>query len=352
MAPPTDQLYTFKGAPLTRYSDTHTWSVVQLEQAEDAALSSAPSSRSTITERDERGQRKQASKGRRISWSALEVPDLDTKAGSAEVRHPTKRRRLVFSWFRRVLCVAVSLLVAVAATVLFWLEGSTDETARLTTRRSTFEGELVTQPGPMFQAFSGSSTPSSPAASRYTARAEGRFMGVVDDPVTTAGSLYLNAASEYSISRDTEIVSHICLVSGVPPQLEEMDCIENSSLREWSLCRPCDTVVHCCYSLGNDLKLQSGNPVRAVAENATQARPTSEGRREASQLLAADAAWRRLATHRDRAKFARAVIRAVEASKFDGVRLLAPWRERSARGFYDFVVGLAADVAARLQKKN
>ncbi|KAK8773826.1 hypothetical protein V5799_011641 [Amblyomma americanum] len=37
---------------------------------------------------------------------------------------------------------------------------------------------------------------------------------------------------------------------------------------------------------------------------------------------------------------------------FDGVRLLAPWRERSARGLYDFVVGLAADVAARLQKEN
>ncbi|KAK8771470.1 hypothetical protein V5799_025290 [Amblyomma americanum] len=178
---------------------------------------------------------------------------------------------------------------------------------------------------------------------------------VVDDPVTAAGSLYMDAASEYSITRDTEIVSHICLVSGEPPQLEEMDCIENSSLREWSLCRQCDAVVHCCYSLGKDLKLQSGSRVRVVADNAKQARPTSEGRREASQLLgvlAADAAWQRLATRRDRTKFARAVIRALETSKFDGVRLLAPWRERSAHGFYDFVVGLAADVAARLQKKN
>ncbi|KAK8774693.1 hypothetical protein V5799_010777 [Amblyomma americanum] len=134
-----------------------------------------------------------------------------------------------------------------------------------------------------------------------------------------------------------------------------MDCIENSSLSEYSCCRLCDAVVHCCYSLGKDLKLQSGNRMRAVAENATQANPTSEGRRAASLLLgilADDAAWRRLATRSDRAKFARAVIRALQASKFDGVRLLAPWRERSARGFCDFVVGLAACVAARLQKKN
>ncbi|KAK8774689.1 hypothetical protein V5799_010773 [Amblyomma americanum] len=75
----------------------------------------------------------------------------------------------------------------------------------------------------------------------------------------------------------------------------------------------------------------------------------------ASQLLgvlADDAAWRRLTTRSDIAKFARAVISAVQASKFDGVLLLAPWRERSARGFFDFVVGLAADMAARLQKEK
>ncbi|KAK8756617.1 hypothetical protein V5799_000678 [Amblyomma americanum] len=181
-------------------------------------------------------------------------------------------------------------------------------------------------------------------------------MGAVADyPVNTAGILYLGAAFEYSVSRDTEIVNLICVVSGGPPQLEEMECIENSSLSEYSCCRLCDAVVHCCYSLDKDLKLQSGNRVRAVAENATQARPTSEGRRAASQLLgilADDAAWRRLATRSDRAKFTRAVIRAVKASTFDGVRLLAPWRERSARGFYDFVAGLAAGVAPRLQKKN
>ncbi|KAK8765696.1 hypothetical protein V5799_031700 [Amblyomma americanum] len=178
---------------------------------------------------------------------------------------------------------------------------------------------------------------------------------VVDYPVNTAWSLYLDATFEYSVSRDTEIVNLICLVSGEPPQLEEMDCIENRSLCEYSCCRLCDAVVHCCYSLGKDLKLQSGNRVRAVAENATQARPTSEGRRATNQLLgilADDVAWRSLATRSDIAKFARAVIRAVQASKFDGVRLLAPWRERSARGFYDFVVGLAAGVAARLRKKN
>ncbi|KAK8779148.1 hypothetical protein V5799_019512 [Amblyomma americanum] len=72
---------------------------------------------------------------------------------------------------------------------------------------------------------------------------------VVDDPVTTAGCLYLDAAFEYSVSRDTEIVNLTCLVSGEPAQLEEMDCIENSSLRERSRCRLCDAVVHCCYSL-------------------------------------------------------------------------------------------------------
>ncbi|KAK8774690.1 hypothetical protein V5799_010774 [Amblyomma americanum] len=178
---------------------------------------------------------------------------------------------------------------------------------------------------------------------------------VVDYPVNTAGSLYLYAAFEYSVPRDTEIVNLICLVSGEPPQLEEMDCIENRSLREYSCCRLCDAVVRCCYSLSKDLKLQNGHRVRAVAENATQVRLTSEGRRAASQLLgvlADDAAWRRLATRSDRAEFARAVIRAGQASKFDGVRLLAPWRERSPRGFYDFVVGLAAGVAPRLQKKN
>ncbi|KAK8785265.1 hypothetical protein V5799_008369 [Amblyomma americanum] len=183
---------------------------------------------------------------------------------------------------------------------------------------------------------------------------------VVDYPANTAGRLYLDAAFEYTVSRDTEIVNLICLVSGEPPQLEEMDCIANSSLSEYSCCRLCDVVVHCCYSLGKDLKLQSGNRVQAVAENTTEARPTSEGRRAASQLLgilADDAAWRRLATHSDRAKCARTVIRVVKASKFDGVHLLAPRRERSARGFYDFVfydlvVGLAADVAARLQKEN
>ncbi|KAK8765691.1 hypothetical protein V5799_031695 [Amblyomma americanum] len=302
------------------------------------------------------GQRKRPSKGRRISWSALEVPYLDTKAGSAGVRDPTRRRRLVFSWLRRVPSVTVSLLVEMAAAALYWLEGSTDETARRTTSSSIFEGELVTPPGQMFQPFFGSHTPSCPAVSLYTARTEGRFMGdVVDDPVTTAGSLYLDAAFEYSVSRDTEIVNLICVVSCEPPQLEEMDCFEKSSLRECWRCRLCDAVAHCCYSLGKDKKLQNGNRVRAVAEHATQARPTSEGRHTASQLLgvlADDAAWRRLAMRSDRTKFARAVIRAVQASMFDGVRLLAPWRERSARGLYDFVVGLAADVAALLQKEN
>ncbi|KAK8777451.1 hypothetical protein V5799_029204 [Amblyomma americanum] len=297
------------------------------------------------------GQRERPSKGHWISWSAL-----DTKAGSAGVRDPTRRRRLVFSWLRRVLYVTVSLLVEMAAAVLFRLEGSTDETARRTTSSSIFEEELVTPPGPSFLPFFGRDTPSSPAVSLYRARTEGRFMGdVVHDPVTTAGSLYLNAAFENSVSRDTEIVNLICLVSGEPPQLEEMDCIENSRLRECSRCRRCDAGVHCCYSLGKDKKLKNGNRLRAVAENATQARPTSEGRRAASQLLgvlADDAAWRRLATRSDRIKFARAVIRAVQVSKFDGVRVLAPWRERSARGLYDFVVGLAADVAARLQKEN
>ncbi|KAK8785271.1 hypothetical protein V5799_008365 [Amblyomma americanum] len=302
------------------------------------------------------GQRKRPTKGRRVSWGALEVPDLDTKARSAEVKDPTRRKRLAWSWLRRVLCAAVSLLVVVSAAALFWLEGSTDETARRTTASSKFEGELVTQPGPKFQRFFPRPTPSSPAVSLNTARGEGRFMGDVDnDPVTTAGSLHLDAASEYSVSRGTEILNHICLVSGDPLQLEEMDCIDNSSLLEWPLCRQCDAIVHCCYSLGKDLKLQNGNRMRAVAENAPQARPTSEGRRATRQLLgvlADDAAWRRLATRRNRAKFARAVIRAVQASEFDGVRLLAPWRERSARGFYDFVVSLAADMTARLQKKN
>ncbi|KAK8771577.1 hypothetical protein V5799_025179 [Amblyomma americanum] len=178
---------------------------------------------------------------------------------------------------------------------------------------------------------------------------------VVDDTVTTAGSLYLYAAFEYSVSRDTKIVNLICLVSCEPPQLEEMDCIENSSLRESSRCRLCGAVVRSCYSLGKDLKLQSGNRVRAVAENATQTLTMSECRRQASQLLgilADDTAWRRLATRSDRTKFARAVIRAVQASKINGVRLLAPWRERSARGLYDFVVGLATNVAAQLQKEN
>ncbi|KAK8765694.1 hypothetical protein V5799_031698 [Amblyomma americanum] len=211
----------------------------------------------------------------------------------------------------------------------------------------------------MFQLFFGRHTPSGPAASLYTARTEGRFMGdVVDYLVSTAGSLYLDAAFEYSVSSDTEIVNLICLVSGEPPQLEEMDCIENSSLSEYSCCRLCDAVVRCCYSLGKDQKLQSGHRVRAVAENATQARPTSEGRRAASQLLgilADDAAWRSLATRSDRAKFARAVIRAVQASKFDGVLLLEPWRERSARGFYDFVfcdfvVGLALQGLSELDR--
>ncbi|XP_077512247.1 uncharacterized protein LOC144123265 [Amblyomma americanum] len=79
MTPPTGPLYDFKGAPITRPTDIHTWSVVQLVQAEGPAPSSAPSSPSIIMERDERGQRKRPSKGRRISWSALEVPDLDTK---------------------------------------------------------------------------------------------------------------------------------------------------------------------------------------------------------------------------------------------------------------------------------
>ncbi|KAK8774610.1 hypothetical protein V5799_010857 [Amblyomma americanum] len=302
------------------------------------------------------GQRKRPSKGRPISWSSLEVPDLDTKAGSAGVRDPTRRRRLVFSWLFRVLCVTVSLLVEMAAAVLFWVEGTTDETARRTTSSSIFEGELVTAPGPMFQPFFGRHTSPSPAVSLYRARTEGRFMvDVVDDPVTTAVSLYLDAAFEYSVSRDTEIVTLIGLVSCEPPQREEIDYFENSSLREYSRCRLCDAVVHCCYSLGKDEKVQNGNRVRAVAENDTQARPTLEGRNTASQLLgvlADDEAWRRLATRSDRTKFARAVIRAVQASMFDGVRLLPPWRERSARGLYDFVVGLAADVAARLQKEN
>ncbi|KAK8776424.1 hypothetical protein V5799_030228 [Amblyomma americanum] len=356
MTPPTGQLYNFKGAPIARPADLHMWSVVQLVQAEGPAPSSAPSSRSITIDRDERGQRKRPNKGRRISWSSLEVPDLDTKAGSAEVRDPTRMKRLVFSWLCRVLCVTVSLLVEMAATVLFRLEGSTDETARRTPSSSIFEGELVIPPGPMFQPFFGRDTPSSPAVCLYTARTEGRFMGdVIDDPVTTAGSLYLGAAFVYSVSRDTEIVNLICLVSGEPPQLEELDCIENSSLSEYSSCRLCDSVVRCCYSLGKDLKLQNGNPVRAVAENATQARLMSEGRRAVSQLLgvlADDAAWRRLATRSDRAKFTRAVIRAVQASKFDGDRLLVPWRERSARGFYDFVVGLAADLAAWILTEN
>ncbi|KAK8756621.1 hypothetical protein V5799_000682 [Amblyomma americanum] len=302
-------------------------------------------------------QRERPSKGRRISWSALEVPDLDTKAESAEVGDPSRRWRMVFSWLRRVLCVTVSLLVEMAAAVLFWLEGSMDETKRSISSSSIFEGELVTPPGKMFQSFFGRHKPSCPAVCLYTARTEGRFMGdVVDSPVTTAGSLYLDAAFVYNISRDTEIVNLTCLVSGEPAQLEEMECIENSSLQKCSRCRLCDAVVHCCYSHGKD-KLQNGNRVRAVAENATQARPTSEGHRAASQLLgvlADDAAWRRpagLTTRSDIAKFARAVIRIVQASKFDGV-LPAPWRERSARGFFDFVVGLAADMAARLQKEN
>ncbi|KAK8776425.1 hypothetical protein V5799_030229 [Amblyomma americanum] len=296
MTPPTGQLYNFKGAPIARPTDLHMWSVVQLVQADGQAPSSAPSSRSIIIERDERcvrtwtqGQRKRPNKGRRISWSSLEVPDLDTKAGSAEVRDPTRRKRLVFSWLCRVLCVTVSLLVEMAATVLFRLEGSTDETARRTTSSSIFEGELVIPPGPIFQPFFGRDTPSSPAVCLYTARTEGRFMGdVVDDPVTTAGSLYMGAAFEYSVSRDTEIVNLICLVSGEPPQLEELDCIENSSLSEYSSCRLCDSVVRCCYSLGKDLKLQNGNPVRAVAENATQARLMSEGRRAPISPEAAD----------------------------------------------------------------
>ncbi|KAK8765836.1 hypothetical protein V5799_031558 [Amblyomma americanum] len=208
----------------------------------------------------------------------------------------------------------------------------------------------------MFQPFFGRHTPSSLAVSLDTVRTEGRFVGdVADYPVNTAGSHYLDAAFEYSVSRDLEIGNIICLVSWEPPQLEEMDCIENSSLSEYSCCRLCDAVVHCCYSLGKDMKLQSGNRVRAVAENATQARFTTEGRRAASQILgilADDAGWRRLATRSDRDKFAQAVIRAVQESKFDGVRLLASWHERSARGFYDFVVGLAACVEAQLQKKN
>lgn len=346
MTPPTGQLYDFKGVAITRPTDTHTWSVVQLEQEGSVAPSSAPSSRSIIIERDEHGQRRRPSKGRRISWSALEVADSDTKTGSSEVRDQTKKKGSVFSWLRRILCVTVSLLVMVVATVLIWLEGSTEETARRTTGSSNLEAELSTQPGPMFQPFFRG--PSSPAVSRFTARAEGHFMGAVaDDPVTTAGSLYLDAASETSVSRGTDILSHICLVSGEPPQLEEMDCIENSSLRAWSRCRQCEAIVHCCYSLGKGLKLKKGDRARDVAENATQARPS-----ELLGVLADDAARWRLATRKDRAKFARDAIYAMKGSKFDGVRLLAPWRERSTRGFYDFVVGLAADVAARFQKKN
>ncbi|KAK8776427.1 hypothetical protein V5799_030231 [Amblyomma americanum] len=138
------------------------------------------------------------------------MPDLDTKAGSCEVRDPTRRWRLVFSWLRRVLCVTVSLLAAVAAAVLFWLEGSTDETALRTTGSLIFEQELVTPSGLMFQPFFGRHTPPSPAVSVYRARTQGRFMGdVVDDPVSTAGSLYLDAAFEYSVSRDRNLEPHL-----------------------------------------------------------------------------------------------------------------------------------------------
>ncbi|XP_077523753.1 uncharacterized protein LOC144134794 [Amblyomma americanum] len=135
MTPPTGQLYDFTGTPITHTTDTHTWSVVELEQGGTGRSPSRP----IIVESDSQGRLKQPGKGRRISWTRSgQKPKVVPVEQGAE-----KHKAPVCFNVQSLLCCAVLLVIAFIA--LFSMGALRGERRHVTRDSATSDMELTTE---------------------------------------------------------------------------------------------------------------------------------------------------------------------------------------------------------------
>ncbi|KAH6920883.1 hypothetical protein HPB50_028131 [Hyalomma asiaticum] len=339
MTPPTGQLYDFTGTPIVLPRDTHTWSVVHLEQVDNAT---AVAARPIILQRDEQGHRKRPRLKRRISWSDVPRPVVVTTAGPAEAGVLPKTRSPAFSRTCSFLCCAAMLIVLLMT--LFYLRFFSHDrrrsgTGSAVTLELTTEVHMVVRP---FVRKRPSPPPPSP-------QIEGRILEDSAKAITSEGPHLDAFIDKRGPSREVETRRNICLESRIMRSQERLVCNTGHGSEGSSLCQPCDVFVRCCYSLQGDLVVRPDIREQISAINSTAATWS------ASVLLGVRAGYavlKRLASHEGRVKFARHALDAVKGGEFDGIRLWLPWPEEQADSFHDLVSALATDVAPRLRRKK
>ncbi|XP_077500418.1 uncharacterized protein LOC144111137 [Amblyomma americanum] len=204
MTPPTRQLFNFRGKPIMRPTDTHTWTAVHVEPA--VALPrhpAAPSPRPVIIHEDGHGRRRESGKGRQISWNFLDHPV--NRDGATETMSVVTNKGPVYTALGGGVCCAVLFVVTVLISVYILLRIFAEEDRRRTTERRTPTLDITTEEEDAILTVSVPERPLSSsfatAASPTTAsKTTGRLLGEVANDTFSATNMY-GAESGANVTR-------------------------------------------------------------------------------------------------------------------------------------------------------